>query len=950
MSLFAAILTLQLELVRHSLTGTHYRYGQYSDGRRVAEVDVTVRPDGTREETTSSGAARFSAPIVELKRDAPQNLVSKSARVFLANPVKTLNDPNLQDENNSAAAVPDAAYTTVTLDDVNASGPLGGPYAQIVDAQPPAVAPVDGSQPLMFDRSQSGFEDVNAYFHVDRSQKYLQSLGYTGARALVQYPVPIDTHALGGADDSIFVSSATPGEGMLLFGDGGTDDAEDPDLVYHEYMHAIHESIAPGAFLGPFASEGRAMSEGFADYWGFSASYAVALRSGRDPFCFADWDARCWNDAASEQCAYPAGADCLRRLDSPNTVGDFDRNEASGTEYINSLIWSSALREVFVAMTQRYGVDAGKRIADTLAIESMFAAPPSPSFAGVARKMIAADRYLDKGANADVICAAMTRRGILSDCVTVPRGELTLFQSVERGVPIPDNDPNGVTLRTTVSDPRTIEHLYVRVDIDHPFRGDLQIVLIAPDGTQFVLQQPSTDRSRDVRATYGRDAVPADSLDALRGKPANGTWKLRVADLRPRDAGTVLSWGLEIQFAGDTPATTRPTNTIRQTVPVAGRIPGALGTFFTTDVRLLNREARDVTATLVFTPSGADGRTDFAAMNVDVAAGQVIALDDVVGGFFTTEGIGQLEVDGDVVTTTRTYTRNASGGTLGEAIAPEAGSTSGLLEPLYNNAQFRSNVGFAETSGTGGTISVSFGSVPTTYAIAPFGHFQISVPGTGPIAVRFTSTTAVAAYGSTIDNNTGDAVLIRADRGDGEFALTPIINAPGAFGTAWSTQVWLDGNGTVMALDNTTGIPYAAQTANTATIIAFPITRGVMSTNVVYRSPVIANDGYRQSSAFIVPAAASQDIPFVESSSAFRTNVGLMSDVITSVRVTLFDAAGTELTSSVHDVLPMVLDQFPVTTPVTNGRVHIDVLDGRIAAYASVVDNRTGDASFVPAQ
>ena len=43
---------LRLEVVRESLTGTHYRYRQYIDGSAVVggEVNVTVRPDGRREE------------------------------------------------------------------------------------------------------------------------------------------------------------------------------------------------------------------------------------------------------------------------------------------------------------------------------------------------------------------------------------------------------------------------------------------------------------------------------------------------------------------------------------------------------------------------------------------------------------------------------------------------------------------------------------------------------------------------------------------------------------------------------------------------------------------------------------------------------------------------------------------------------------------------------------
>src|SRR5512132_2031476 len=115
-----AALVLQLELVRHSLTGTHYRF-RSPDG----EVNVTVRPDGHIES--------FGAPLDELpplpEADTvatslfftPRPFVSRAARVFEANPIKKLNAVALQDQNNAAAAVPEGAYSTVELDDVNAS-------------------------------------------------------------------------------------------------------------------------------------------------------------------------------------------------------------------------------------------------------------------------------------------------------------------------------------------------------------------------------------------------------------------------------------------------------------------------------------------------------------------------------------------------------------------------------------------------------------------------------------------------------------------------------------------------------------------------------------------------------------------------------------------------------------------------------------------------------------
>ncbi|MGZ8829241.1 MAG: hypothetical protein ACXW2Q_02560, partial [Thermoanaerobaculia bacterium] len=52
MLLATAALVLKLELIRYSLTGTHYRYRHYLGETPIAgaEVNVTVRPDGTREE------------------------------------------------------------------------------------------------------------------------------------------------------------------------------------------------------------------------------------------------------------------------------------------------------------------------------------------------------------------------------------------------------------------------------------------------------------------------------------------------------------------------------------------------------------------------------------------------------------------------------------------------------------------------------------------------------------------------------------------------------------------------------------------------------------------------------------------------------------------------------------------------------------------------------------
>ena len=78
--------------------------------------------------------------------------------------------------------------------------------------------------------------------------------------------------------------------------------------------------------------------------------------------------------------------------------------------------------------------------------------------------------------------------------------------------------------------------LQVSVDIKHTYRGDLQVDLVAPDGTAYRLKNTSTSDSADnVIATY---TVNASS------EVANGTWQLQVRDLYSADTGYIDSWRL----------------------------------------------------------------------------------------------------------------------------------------------------------------------------------------------------------------------------------------------------------------------------------------------------------------------------------------------------------------------------------------------------------------------
>ena len=949
-ALFAVNAALPLELVRESLTGTHCRYRIGVDDYVTQPCDAAaplmtlttharsrVRRVIVDEQSLHPFAYDYDVDTGALVRRVPLFFNAKAARVFDPNPVVTLNDPTLQDANDAASAVPESAYRTVQLPDTA----LHGPWVTIIDRQVPNVPPAEGS--LLFDRSADGFEDVNAYFHIDGSQRYLQSLGYTGRRAIAPYAIETDAHAQNGLDNSLFLpSSTTAGIGTLFFGEGGTDDAEDADLVVHEYGHAILEWIAPGTFAGIFSSEARAFSEGFGDYWAFSAHHAQRVASGRDPFCFADWDARCGLDDPSQQCSYPPGADCLRRLDSTRTMANYEFGDSSGVEHRNGQIISSALRELFLLL--------GKHTTDTIVIESIFGAPPLPTFAVMARRMLDADRLLYGGAHAAAICSVMSSRGIVAGdmCTTVPRGEWTHFQSSARAIPIPEADPFGVVSELTIGDPRAIEKLFVRVDITHPSRGDLRIELIAPDGTIVILEQASLERSQDVHVTFGLDAASFQPLSVFRGRSAAGVWKLRVADLRFRDAGTLLSWGLVIQFAGDAPASERPRAARSHMIPVVAHRHGANETFFASELRLANPSPLRTTATLILTPSGSDGRTSFSAVNVSLEPGQTIAYDDVLETAFLTAGSGSLEILGEVIAMSRTYTRGA-GGTLGQQVPPVRDTTTASELPLVASAfpaeGYRYNVGVTETGGGSGIVNV--GGV--ILEIAPFSHLQIPSPAPAVVIRLLSGTAKIGGYISQIDNASGDAIFVPAQklRDTTVTAFAPVVDSP-----TWQSDAWFFGGPGSISFEGRqvatrTTIPDVLPTA-----FGRSNTFGVLSAQLSAQmagGTRIRHGNTAQFVPLLELGTTGEQLLFIERTPSFRTNIGFVSDQPAVAEVIVYDSAGRIIQ---RDFLAGAngFAQMPVTAAVVAGRAVVHFVEGHGIAYASLIDNATGDATFIQAQ
>jgi hypothetical protein len=190
-------------------------------------------------------------------------------------------DTGFTDNNDANSTQLQAQRVWVTLRDITYSGgvySLQGPWVTLLDWEAPWGAPVTSATAngFGFTRDAQGFEDVMVYYQIDKSQRWMQSLGFYN----IQYgAIACDPHGFNGADNSHYI----PGTNRIAYGEGGVDDAEDADVILHEYGHAITNSIVPGWGGGDEPS----MGEGFGDYW--AASYSRSLYAFHSDWVY-NWD------------------------------------------------------------------------------------------------------------------------------------------------------------------------------------------------------------------------------------------------------------------------------------------------------------------------------------------------------------------------------------------------------------------------------------------------------------------------------------------------------------------------------------------------------------------------------------------------------------------------------------------------------------------------------------
>lgn len=312
----------------------------------------------------------------------PRSLVASAgrARVFVPNPIVSTGQTNLRDENNSDAAVPASAYIAVDLQGLDSSGFVTGTYCT-TDRTPNRVRAADGDFTDLR-RSNPGFNEVETYWAIDTAQRYIrETLGVENAAA---YQIRVNTYAF--ADDNSNYTAFGDGRGVLNFGYGGVDDAQDAEIIWHEYGHAILDNQARLHFFG----EAGAIHEGFGDYVAATMSMTVPGEARFYP-TVGEWDATSYSSAQ---------VPFLRRVNTGKRYPDDVRNQV----HSDGEIWSSCLWALNGSL--------GRTTADRIIFNANFLFPRDATFADAAAAVLEADRQLNGGANANRVVAAFAEHGI----------------------------------------------------------------------------------------------------------------------------------------------------------------------------------------------------------------------------------------------------------------------------------------------------------------------------------------------------------------------------------------------------------------------------------------------------------------------------------------------------------------------------------------------------------
>ncbi len=313
-----------------------------------------------------------------------------TGQLFDPDPKTKLNDDTLTDQNDADIAIPVGGYDTYPLPlldpPVGGLYSLAGPWAIMIDNETPTIAPpteADANN-FVYTRSPDEFENVLCYWHITNMQTYFQdTLGLSNVNQRQQ---GLDAHGLSGADNSHYVLST----GNIAYGDGGVDDAEDADVVIHEYGHAIQHDQVPSWGGG----DADRMGEGFGDY--LAVSYSLYKNPTFQTDFVFNWDGH--NE-------FWAG-----RLSIDSTLHYPESN--SGVHTPGGTLWCSSIINGLLVI--------GRNAMDGNVLQSHFALGASATMPDAANEVVNADILLNGGANVQALVTIFDFWGMLDASTFLP--------------------------------------------------------------------------------------------------------------------------------------------------------------------------------------------------------------------------------------------------------------------------------------------------------------------------------------------------------------------------------------------------------------------------------------------------------------------------------------------------------------------------------------------------
>jgi hypothetical protein len=298
----------------------------------------------------------------------------------------------LEMENNDLSTLDDdhiKKYEGI-LEDLDSNAELIGKYAAIKDQ---INGYVRDKKKIFINESQSAFDRVTAYYHLDYIQRYFrEKLGF---RLLDNYPHlnPVQI-TLSPKSDTVAWYDVN-GEKIMFYQlrSTGFTAVRDPRLVYHEFVHVVTDAIArlhrAGQLLTPRSKEAlqaQAMDEGIADYFasslaerqGAKKALAYYLTSGK-------WDIKRDLDPGN-----------VAREPKPIKMDELNnRTKWNKKKYELGELWGRYLWQVRKSL--------GGEIADILISYSVFFLTRWATFKQGVQAILLADRLLFGGLHKEAI-------------------------------------------------------------------------------------------------------------------------------------------------------------------------------------------------------------------------------------------------------------------------------------------------------------------------------------------------------------------------------------------------------------------------------------------------------------------------------------------------------------------------------------------------------------------